>query len=1070
MAQFIPTPEDVRDRVRYAATVADALLSTFAKRDGDTIRTTGRVTAGVGGADYTYHLTGRSAVTTDLGFYIAGSGADDYLELQDKTIVRMEQFGLIDDVYASDQSTLMKNAWDTAARYGGLLIKCKAGKFRGTVMADYPADVFPSIQGVAAHTYFKAANENDFALTCLRGKRYTVETGDVNTSTDTITLAGHELVDGTALQWLDIYTNTLPAPFAVNTNYYVVNAAENTIQLSASSGGAPVNITSVGSGATSELIWRGSSQFKIPAVKDITFYGGDLPGYVRDRHGLQINFGDVFHTERCWFYNCAIGLCNNATWGLYAQGNSYRNNYVGELLTTRNNANPITVQSNVVTLTQPYELWTDIDPEGQSQGPTVSTHIACDYTSNEVAIIYEIQNARYAVSYESNWFGGTIQGVTGIWIRASTYWGKTNPPMSFYNLHWESHADRTSDIDGETIPTHDIIQEAGVVQIYGPSNIKRITQTGGAIYAKDFWHPMELEQSGGAHISCDRLLGNGGEATADIYSNILEPNNYAPFEGDSGLASRIPDRLPVYQDASTKIGTLVAGFDGYNANRGSYGGRVGFVYNGSTLSYVAGESTFGEFSRFTTTGSGNQGCVYVADPVLTVGTAFKPWFMSVRIKADKAAVVYSAFAGSNRSLTVSTEWQTFGLIGIPDVDLGYLYLYVTDDTVQLDIDCVQVVVFDTEYEREAFQRSRHYLVSNALPLRGKETANLGDPAASEYVISQVPNGDVHVRVTDSTGYTKQGSILAGCTWGLQDENLLTRLNGDGDEDGSDDAMDWSYANLDAAWTGTPAYVAGPTGASSNAFSFDGTNWLQVDRVIEVADDFTISFWWKAATIASSQSVLDCFGAGSSGFLIVAQAEGGLRFYDGTTASNLCGFGTVGEWVHVVVSNINGTLQGYVDGEPYGPAWNPTMVAAVAKLRVGINVYGGQQLSGSIYDLRVYSRGFTSREINSELTCVAPSYAKRATPTLITTSGTLTENRTLELNGHTLALNDTDTGTGITVNPSGPALGIASGGDISLSPTGNVQFGSHSAIGAETVTGYIEIKDSGGTVRKIAVVS
>lgn len=37
-------------------------------------------------------------------------------------------------------------------------------------------------------------------------------------------------------------------------------------------------------------------------------------------------------------------------------------------------------------------------------------------------------------------------------------------------------------------------------------------------------------------------------------------------------------------------------------------------------------------------------------------------------------------------------------------------------------------------------------------------------------------------------------------------------------------------------------------------------------------------------------------------------------------------------------------------------------------------------------------------------------------------------------------------------------------------TGVVQYGTHSAIGAETVTGYITIKDAGGTTRKLAVVS
>jgi hypothetical protein len=45
-------------------------------------------------------------------------------------------------------------------------------------------------------------------------------------------------------------------------------------------------------------------------------------------------------------------------------------------------------------------------------------------------------------------------------------------------------------------------------------------------------------------------------------------------------------------------------------------------------------------------------------------------------------------------------------------------------------------------------------------------------------------------------------------------------------------------------------------------------------------------------------------------------------------------------------------------------------------------------------------------------------------------------------------------------------------DLALTPagSGNVRYGTHSAIGAETITGYIEIKDAGGTVRKLAVVS
>ena len=46
--------------------------------------------------------------------------------------------------------------------------------------------------------------------------------------------------------------------------------------------------------------------------------------------------------------------------------------------------------------------------------------------------------------------------------------------------------------------------------------------------------------------------------------------------------------------------------------------------------------------------------------------------------------------------------------------------------------------------------------------------------------------------------------------------------------------------------------------------------------------------------------------------------------------------------------------------------------------------------------------------------------------------------------------------------------IANDGTVSFS--GALKFGTHSAVGAETVTGYITITDSGGTSRKLAVIS
>ena len=69
----------------------------------------------------------------------------------------------------------------------------------------------------------------------------------------------------------------------------------------------------------------------------------------------------------------------------------------------------------------------------------------------------------------------------------------------------------------------------------------------------------------------------------------------------------------------------------------------------------------------------------------------------------------------------------------------------------------------------------------------------------------------------------------------------------------------------------------------------------------------------------------------------------------------------------------------------------------------------------------------------------------------------------------VALNTTSTTAEIAAETAGTG---ADDIDLALTPAGagNVKFGSHSAIGAETVTGYITIKDSAGNSRKLAVVS
>ena len=94
------------------------------------------------------------------------------------------------------------------------------------------------------------------------------------------------------------------------------------------------------------------------------------------------------------------------------------------------------------------------------------------------------------------------------------------------------------------------------------------------------------------------------------------------------------------------------------------------------------------------------------------------------------------------------------------------------------------------------------------------------------------------------------------------------------------------------------------------------------------------------------------------------------------------------------------------------------------------------------------------------------------PTVKINGGATAHSATFSALGHSLTqatgLLQSKTGTASTqeilrIEDSSNSLKFAVDGD-------GAKFGTHSAIGAETVTGYITIKDAGGTSRKVTIVS
>lgn len=100
------------------------------------------------------------------------------------------------------------------------------------------------IVGAAAHPYsiyIGRQGNSTFQVQQQRDFKYSV-----NVTNNTLTTTRYFVNDTAVLLATD---DAYPAPFAVNTTYYVVNTAGSTFQLSATVGGAVINITTLGTGS-----------------------------------------------------------------------------------------------------------------------------------------------------------------------------------------------------------------------------------------------------------------------------------------------------------------------------------------------------------------------------------------------------------------------------------------------------------------------------------------------------------------------------------------------------------------------------------------------------------------------------------------------------------------------------------------------------------------------------------------------------------------------------------------------------------------------------------------------------
>ena len=280
----------------------------------------------------------------------------------------------------------------------------------------------------------------------------------------------------------------------------------------------------------------------------------------------------------------------------------------------------------------------------------------------------------------------------------------------------------------------------------------------------------------------------------------------------------------------------------------------------------------------------------------------------------------------------------------------------------------------------------------------------------------------------------------------------------------------NYGNAD---TGFFVDAAGRFSLKDN-FTWDGSalNIVSDQVIIGVATDVT-----GYELQVDGDMLLREVGAGAINASYFASVSGGtLASPTATIAESFVGFGLRG---YDGTSWVSGSHMRIKAQATWSGSGTPTYIEFLTNTTAGNNYFylshDGKLEFGSARDTNLYRSAANTLVTDDNFTA----------PTITADNGTGESvsiaaqgaYATIEMVGDTGGLIDlrptatADYKLRLLADSTEAAVRTVSGTDLFLDAvSANVKFGTHSAIGAETVTGFITIKDSGGTTRKLAVIS
>ena len=293
-----------------------------------------------------------------------------------------------------------------------------------------------------------------------------------------------------------------------------------------------------------------------------------------------------------------------------------------------------------------------------------------------------------------------------------------------------------------------------------------------------------------------------------------------------------------------------------------------------------------------------------------------------------------------------------------------------------------------------------------------KSAVLPEPAAMELLIQLVASlqlplvGEIQMPLPIASGVAATSYLDTSLVNGTTYYYVVSATNANGVSSNSIEASAtpgeifgwWKFDATsgtnaaDSGYGGNPGTLqSGATwvvGAISNAVHLDGTanGYASLPSgLVSALNDFTISTWVKVDANATWARVFD-FGSGTGTYMFLSPASGGgsVRYAITTSGGggeqqlNRAGNLSTGVWHHLAVTLAGSTGVLYVDGVPANTnlsmTLNPSSLGSTTQNYIGKSQFSDPNLTGSVDDLRIYSRALNATEVAALANPVPPAPA------------------------------------------------------------------------------------------------